>query len=49
VKVIYGPGADPAMLVTWRGGDTWPHVLGQAIKPLGLHIVARGLHVEIEA
>ncbi len=49
IKVSYGPGADPGMLVTWRGGDTWPHVLADALKPLGLHMVATGTRLEIES
>jgi len=49
VKVSYGPGANPAMIVTWKGGDTWPHVLAAAIKPLGLHIQFSGSTVTIES
>ena len=48
VTVSYGPGADPGMLVTWKGGDTWPHVLSSAIKPLGLRIISSGMRLEIE-
>jgi len=47
VRVSYGPGADPQMLVTWRGGDTWNHVLRDAVKPLGLHLVMTNMAVEI--
>ena len=48
VTVSYGPGADPRMLVTWKGGDTWPHVLSNAIKPLGLRMISSGMRLEIE-
>lgn len=48
VTVSYGPGADPGMLVTWQGGDTWPHVLSNAIKPLGLRMISSGTRIEIE-
>jgi hypothetical protein len=48
VKVIYGTGADPGMLVTWKGSDTWPRVLSSAIKPLGLHMVQSGVTLRIE-
>lgn len=48
VTVSYGPGADPGMLVTWKGGDTWPHVLSNAIKPLGLRMISSGVRLEIE-
>lgn len=38
VKVTYGPGVDPATPVTWKGGDTWNHVLRATVKPLGLRL-----------
>jgi hypothetical protein len=38
VKVTYGPGVNPAIPVTWRGGDTWNHVLRDTVKPLGLRL-----------
>ena len=47
VKVTLGPGADPKALVNWKGGDTWNHVLRDAVKPLGLHIVMTTMAVEI--
>lgn len=47
VKVTYGPGADPQMLVSWKGGDTWNHVLRDAVKPLGLRLVMTHMAVEI--
>lgn len=47
VRVTYGPGATPQMLVTWKGGDTWNHVLRDAVKPLGLHLVMTHMAVEI--
>ena len=47
VKVILGPGADPKALVDWKGGDTWNHVLRDAVKPLGLHLVMTTMAVEI--
>ena len=49
IEVHYGPGADPGMLVTWRGGDTWPRVLAAAIKPLGLHMRHNGLRLVISS
>ncbi len=47
ISVTYGPGADPQMVVTWKGGDTWNHVLRDAVKPLGLHLVMTHMAVEI--
>lgn len=47
VKVTYGPGADPHALVDWKGGDTWNHVLRNAVQPLGLHLVMTWMAVEI--
>lgn len=47
VKVTYGPGANPNMLVNWKGGDTWNHVLWNAVKPLGLRLVMTRMAVEI--
>ena len=47
VKVTLGPGADPKALVDWKGGDTWNHVLRDAVKPLGLHLVMTTRAVEI--
>jgi len=47
VKVTLGPGADPKALVDWKGGDTWNHVLRDAVKPLGLHLVMTTMAVEI--
>jgi hypothetical protein len=47
VKVTYGPGADPADLVDWKGGQTWDHVLVAAVKPLGLRVVMTGRAIEI--
>ena len=47
VKVTLGPGADPNALVDWKGGDTWNHVLRDAVKPLGLHLVMTTMAVEI--
>jgi len=47
VKVTYGPGASPAALVDWKGGDAWNRVLLAAVKPLGLHLVMTGRAVEI--
>ena len=46
-KVGYGPGVDSSALVDWKGGQTWPLVLGRAIKPLGLHIAWVGMNPEI--
>jgi hypothetical protein len=47
VKVTYGPGADPHVLVDWKGGDTWNHVLRDAVQPLGLRLVMTHMAVEI--
>jgi len=47
VKITYGPGADQAALVDWKGGDTWNHVLRDAVQPLGLHLVMTTMEVEI--
>ena len=46
-KVRFGPGVDSNALVDWKGGQTWPMVLGRAIKPLGLHVVWSGMNFEI--
>ena len=47
VKITYGPGADQAALVNWKGGDTWNHVLRDAVQPLGLHLIMTTMAVEI--
>jgi hypothetical protein len=47
VKVVYGPGANPQQIVSWKGGDTWNHVLRDAVKPLGLHLVMSTMVLEI--
>lgn len=47
VKVTYGPGAGPGMLVTWKGGNAWNHVLYDAVAPLGLRLVMTHMAVEI--
>jgi hypothetical protein len=47
VKITYGPGADQAALVNWKGGDTWNHVLRDAVQPFGLHLVMTTMAVEI--
>ena len=47
VRITYGPGADQAALVNWKGGDTWTHVLRDAVQPLGLHLVMTTMAVEI--
>jgi hypothetical protein len=46
-RVTYGRGASPDMLVNWKGGDTWNHVLRDAVKPLGLHLIMTYMTVEI--
>jgi hypothetical protein len=47
VKVIFGPDANPQQIVSWKGGDTWNHVLRDAVKPVGLHLVMSTMTVEI--
>ena len=47
VRITYGPGADQAALVNWKGGDTCNHVLRDAVQPLGLHLVMTTMAVEI--
>ena len=47
VKVTFGPGASPGTLVTWKGGNTWNHVLYDAVAPLGLRLVMTHMAVEI--
>ena len=47
VAVAYGLGAKPTMVVSWKGGDTWNHVLRDAVQPLGLHLVMTHMAVEI--
>src|SRR6202012_5698397 len=33
VRVSFGPGSAPAMLVTWKGGQGWNQVLRDAVTP----------------
>lgn len=47
VTVRYGPGADPALLVDWRGGAPWDQVLKASVAPGGLHIVVTWHAVQI--
>ena len=47
VRVTYGPGATPDQLVSWKGGDTWNHVLRDAVTPLGLRLLMTQTAVEI--
>lgn len=47
IRVSYGPGPNPHAVVSWKGGDTWNHVLRNAVKPLGLHLVMTTMAVEI--
>lgn len=41
INVTFGPGADDAALVDWRGGKPWRLVLDEAIEPLGLRLDLR--------
>jgi hypothetical protein len=47
VRVTFGPGATPAMLVSWQGGKGWNEVLREAVKPIGLRLVMTHMAVEI--
>ncbi len=47
LKVIYGPGVSRNMVVSWKGGDGWDHVLSKAVRPLGLRLVMTDMAVEI--
>ena len=47
VKVTFGPGVSPQMIVSWKGGDTWNHVLRNAVTPIGLQLVMTHMAVEI--
>jgi hypothetical protein len=47
VRVTYGPGASPSMVVTWKGGKGWNEVLREAVEPIGLHLVMTHMAVEI--
>ena len=47
VRVIYGPGAAPDALVTWKGGEGWNRVLLRAVHPLGLRLVMSTMAVQI--
>lgn len=47
VKVTFGPGVSPQMTVSWKGGDTWNHVLRSAVTPLGLRLLMTHMAVEI--
>ena len=48
IRVSYGAGVDPGTPVTWTGGDTWTLVLRRAIEPLGFHMVAAGMTLQIK-
>jgi hypothetical protein len=41
IKVRFAREVDRGALVDWRGGRAWPSVLRDAIRPLGLRVVAR--------
>jgi hypothetical protein len=47
VRVTYGPGADPDVLVEWKGGEGWNRVLFRAVHPLGLRLVMTYMAVQI--
>jgi hypothetical protein len=47
VRVTFGPGATPAMLVSWKGGKGWNEVLREAVKPIGLRLVMTHMAVEV--
>jgi hypothetical protein len=47
VRVTFGPGATPTMLVSWQGGKGWNEVLREAVKPIGLRLVMTHMAVEI--
>jgi hypothetical protein len=47
VKITYGAGVDPRTPVSWKGGDTWNHVLRDAVAPAGLHLLMTHMAVEI--
>jgi hypothetical protein len=47
VRVTYGPGADPAAPVDWKGGEGWNRVLFRAVHPLGLRLVMTYMAVQI--
>jgi hypothetical protein len=48
VKVRYGAGVRLDAPVTWKGGDTWNHVLRDAVAPLGWHLRMSYMAVEID-
>jgi len=39
VRVRYGAGIDPEVLVSWKGGRPWNQALAAAVHPLRLRIV----------
>ncbi|ATQ70904.1 hypothetical protein CQW49_23275 (plasmid) [Methylosinus trichosporium OB3b] len=41
IKVRFARDVDRGALVDWRGGRAWPSVLRDALRPLGLRVVAR--------
>jgi len=47
VRVTYGPGARPDMVVSWKGGKPWNRTLAEAVAPLGLRLVINRTVVEI--
>jgi len=47
VRVAYGPGVNPAIHVSWQGGQTWNHVLRDTVKPLGLSLQMSFMSVTI--
>ena len=48
VRVTFGTGVDPNLQVSWKGGDTWNHVLRDTVNPLGLHLEMSHMAVAIE-
>ena len=47
VAVRYGPGADPAILVDWKGGAPWDQVLKASVKQAGLRVIVTWHAVQI--
>jgi hypothetical protein len=48
VNVSFGPGVNPATPVSWKGGDSWNHVLRDTVAPLGLQLKMTYMAVTIE-
>ena len=47
VAVRFGLGADPTLLVDWKGGAPWDKVLRASVRPAGLRVIVTWHAVQI--